>query len=119
MSTQQPMRRKGSCVAIWLGHFTDELELDEYLYSEFGREFGCQPEENNVPEYSVHQAPLPIRELLSGFSFAKDFLEAAVLQASQRGISTATSAVIYYQSEHDEGIAPTSAKMVFLGNITW
>jgi|GEM_PF-5608026 len=114
------MTRKGSCVAIWLGQATDELEVDEYLGNDFGSDFHCCPEENNVPEFTVLPEPLKVHELLKPFSSSMHFMDAASNLAQQKGIIAATTAVIYYHTFFTSGTSPAhTAKLIFLGNFEW
>jgi hypothetical protein len=115
-----PLLRKGCCVAIWIGHFTDELDADEYLYADFQEDFRCTVEENNVPELAVTEVPKPLRDLLTGFSSSKEFLDAAVHKAESLGIQSASTAVVYYTTQYDDTQRSSpSAKLVFLGNFSW
>ena len=114
------MTRKGNCVAIWLGNFTDELDVDEYLYADFGRDFHCVPDEANVPEFAVRDSPVEISDLLKRFSQASHFAEAACKRACELGITTSSSAVIYYHTKFDPNQpCAVDAALLFLGNFEW
>lgn len=68
-------------VSIWVGDFTGEDELLDYLEDErgLGADFGCLLLHQR--ELSVHTQPKPVRELLQGFSWSEQFVDEAAQAA--------------------------------------
>lgn len=115
------LTRQARCVAVWVGDFSEVVELDDYLYFEFPHDYEVDPDEDNQPEIAVKADGQPIRLLLSQFSDAKMFIDLADRTAVEKRISNAKSAVVYYFSHFDEdGFAgAASLPLRFLGNLTW
>jgi hypothetical protein len=115
------LTRKARCVAIWIGQFSDEVELDDYLFFEFPQDFEVEPGEENQPEIAVRVEAERINDLLGKFSQADLFLDKAQKTATEKGIIDAKCAVVYYFSNFDdENYVPCdSFPLRFLGNIEW
>src|SRR4051794_37757451 len=91
-SAEDKMASPGK-VSIWVGDFTNEEELLDYIESEegFGSQFGCVLRENR--ELCTSAQIVPLRELLEGFSWWRQFIEEAVaLQGSPVGAHCAVVA---------------------------
>lgn len=107
--------REGGVYSIWLGTFTDEEQMDEYLRGDFRRDFGFAVEEGYEPEYSASPTPRPIANLLKGFSGWKEFLPAAVEAAKSAGHSQANCAVVFRSMRYQSQYAKKKAPMTFIG----
>jgi len=112
---------EGAVVAIWLGDHRDELELDEYMSGGFEEEFGFELNERRLPEIDSQAEPVPVAELLRGFSMWEGWHAAAVARCAELGITEAASAMVFHFLRYDpQGcvVAPeTEAR--FIGNFGW
>jgi hypothetical protein len=107
-------------VSFWLGNFTSEEELDDYLSEEFENDFGFEIYPPTGPEYDVStDGSKPISELIEGFSRWQLFIDAAITTASARNWDMATTAVVFYGFKYaPKFINPNgSGKLTFIGNV--
>ena len=90
--------KAAGCASIWVGNFTDEDKLMDYISPSgaFEEHFGFRMGENDSPEITTEPQLTPIRELLTGFSWSKDFIEEACSQADAQGITHANCAVVWH-----------------------
>jgi hypothetical protein len=114
-ATHAELRAK-STVSIWLGGIQTEAEFDKYLRCCFADDFGFEIDPPAGPESSARAgAPIAIRPLLSGFSFASSFIDHAVRVASEHGWTVANAAVVFYGLRYDPSlIANARAPLQFL-----
>ena len=107
-------------VAVWVGSFTDELKADAYMNLDrgFERDFGFRIADGRGPEMAVVPQPVPIRELVEGFSRWRDYADAVVAAAEAAGITSASTMLVFHWVEFDlqrVSVNP-NAPMRFLGN---
>lgn len=119
MAIQHSELRVGTTVSIWLGSFRTEGELDSYLKHDFSADFGFTYEPQAGPEACTRVGePVPVRELLSKFSMSRRFIDRAVECATAHGWAAANSAVVFYSTRYDPGLATTdAAPLHFIGAI--
>lgn len=118
MKTHQDMRAPRH-ISIWLGSMTDEDQLDAYLSETFAEDFGFEIYEPDGPEATA-QSETSVRELLTGFSAWRYFVDAAVAAASAAGIDKASSAIVFYNFIYDPALIKNSkAPYVYIGAIPY
>jgi hypothetical protein len=108
--------REGGVVSIWLGGLRSEAEVDTYFRSGgFTRDFGFAIEPRDGPETDAVSDPLPVEQLLDGFSWSRGFLAGAVAAAKAAGWERANCAIVFlnFRSPPDHGAA--GGPMSFLG----
>jgi hypothetical protein len=93
--------RKGGRVSIWIGNFRSEEELDAYmnLDRQFEKDFDFNLNETDMPEVIVFDSPIPIAKLAEGFSWSDSYKDAAASVARERGITQATTMVMFLNFE--------------------
>ena len=107
-------------VAVWTGSFTDELKADDYMNLDrgFERDFCFRIDDRNGPEMAVKPQPVPIRELVEGFSCWNDYADAVVAAAEAAGIASASTMLVFHWMAFDPqrvSVNP-NAPVRFLGN---
>ena len=112
--------RMSGYVSFWLGNFTSEIGLMDYLSEEFENDFGFEIYPPSGPEYrcSTEDAK-PIKELIEGFSRWENFIDEAANTAFAKRRQTASTAVVFYGFKYDTRfINPNgSGKLTFIGDI--
>ncbi len=97
--------RKGGMVSVWIGNFTSDIELDEYinLSRKFEEDFQFTLNERDMPETCVECEPVGVDKLVNGFSWSESFAQAIIRLAKMHGIEKATTMVVFlnfaYQPE--------------------
>lgn len=93
--------------------------MDEYVDpgGTFERDFGIELDENNLPEVSVQAQPVPIRQLVGGFSAAQSFTEAVCLAAERLFCPAANTMLVFFFCDFDPArvIINPHAPVRFLG----
>src|SRR5262245_37085333 len=92
-------------VSVWVGDFDDETALLDYIEAAdgLGADFGCVLLHRR--ELTVEALPKPLRELLHGFSYCKNFVDAIVAPTGEK--VWARCAVVSYASDYTLlGITP-------------
>lgn len=118
MNTHQAMRAAKQ-VSIWIGDFSDEMDLDDYLSEGFAEDFGFEIYPPDAPEAGA-ESETDIRSLLRGFSSWERFVDAAEELAHRRNIETASCAVVFYNFAYDPELIRTSdGPLRFLGTVPW
>lgn len=111
--------QKGGMVSVWVGDFATDIELDDYLNLSraFELDFGFQLNERDMPESVVKDAPVPIPDLVSGFSWSESYAAEVAKLAKAQGISNATTMLVFLNFEYrrSQGIPKGSAPLRFLG----
>ncbi len=104
-------------VSIWVGNFGSEDELDAYIFERFSKDFGFILNERNLPEISVEEEKKSIEELLTGFSWYKDFIEEAISLSKSKGIREASAAAVFHAVDYSKisGDSLPSEPFQFLG----
>jgi hypothetical protein len=88
--------------SVWLGDFTDEDEFDDHVKSDVEAKLQLSTELWKVSEIAVEKEETTIVELLTGFSHSEFFLDEAIATANQKGIASASSAlVVFYLALRD------------------
>ncbi|WP_420454283.1 hypothetical protein [Rubrivirga sp.] len=90
-------------VSIWLGDFSDEAALDDYLGDGFARDFGFEIDPPAGPEYDAGDER-DVRTLLTGFSGWRGFVDAATEAARAVGVRRASAALVFYGFEYDPSL---------------
>ena len=110
-----------SVVAIWIGDHRDELDLDEYMTDRFESEFGFTVNERRMPEIDTRPEPVPVSELLKGFSMWENWYEAAISRCAESGIEHGASAVVFHflRFSPERCSITESPSLRFIGNFSW
>lgn len=112
---------KGGMVSVWVGDFGSDVELDDYmnLSRTFEQDFGFEYNERNAPEAVVNDAPIPIVELVNGFSRSDSYSAFVVELAEQQGIAKATTMVVFlnFVYEPERAKPKEGAPLRFLGAV--
>lgn len=87
-------------VSIWIGDFTSESEMDDYIFGRFSQDFGFILNERSLPECGVEKEKKEIRELLTGFSWYRDFIDEAVDMIKAKGIHEASCAAVLHAADY-------------------
>ena len=87
-------------VSIWVGDFTDELDLDGYGDAELERDHGLRSIADLDGEYAVRDAPTPIADLLKSFWLANRWASRAASVCSAEGAEVASCARVYVHYRH-------------------
>ena len=82
--------------SVWLGDFTDEEEFDEHVKSDVEATLQLSTELWKISEIAVEKERQTIRELLTGFSHSELFLDEAIAAANQKGIASASAALVVF-----------------------
>lgn len=106
----------GGHVSIWVGNFTDEDSLDDYINEHFPEDFGFVVSPRAACEIAAKPEPVEILELVDGFSRSKSFGTAAVKAAADKGITKASSMFVMYNFRYPESeIRNRNAMLQFIG----
>ncbi len=113
----------GNRIAVWIGSFTDDSQVDDYLNLDrgFERDFGFLIADDRGPEVAVVSTPVPIRQLVDRFSCSADYADAAIAAAESAGIIFASTMVLFHWVEFDPKVSQTNphAPLLFLGNFNF
>ena len=108
-------------VAIWIGDHRDELDLDQYMMERFEVEYGFTMNERRMPETDTRPEPVPVAELLKGFSMWESWYDSALFGCAKLEIDCGASAVVF----HFLRFSPERCKVAemtglrFVGNFDW
>lgn len=103
-------------VSLWVGDFTDELELDGYLGRPFDHDHGTSPDGEG--EYRVGTEIMPIETALADCYLAKTWAPAMAALARERGVETVTCVLVKVHYRHEER-APVAGPMRFVGSVAF
>ena len=119
--TDQYEISEGHVIAIWLGDFTSYDDLDDYIQHSFSNDFGFILNERKLPEISEPDGQeIPVRDLLTGFSFWKDWIEDAVRLCQETGWTSAKGAAVFYHLRYrPELCLNPNARLKFAANVPW
>lgn len=108
-------------VSIWVGDVTSEDELIEYVDDGgFAADFDYEPYPPLGREIATNPAPVPIGELVEGFSSWSSFADQCRQAASTLGISSSCCMVVLYNSAFEPSTASKrSARLRFLGSFNY
>jgi hypothetical protein len=109
----------GPYVAVWIGHHTSEVQLDDYLNSgRFSEEYRFVLDDKMPPEVCVEATPRPLRELVHGFSRYEKFQDEFLARAAELGIVEASSILVFHFMVYSpDGLAVAKhPEMRFVGN---
>jgi hypothetical protein len=113
--------RKGGMVSVWIGNFSSEVELDDYINvsRKFEKDFQFQLNERDMPETSVESEPVPVIQLVDGFSWSDSYAEPVSELAKKHGIEKATTLIVFLNCEYQpERAKPNkNAPLKFLGAV--
>lgn len=113
--------RRGGMVSVWIGNFPSDIELDDYinLSRTFEKDFQFELNERDMPETSVESEPVPVSQLVNGFSWSDSYAQAVSELAKQQGIKSATTMVVFLNFEYQpERAKPNqAAPLKFLGAV--
>jgi predicted DNA-binding WGR domain protein len=93
-------------VSVFLGDCGSDDDLDEYLgigrcASEFQRDFGFAIYPPAGPEAVVQEEPTPVREILSGFSWAENWLGPVATALEAANCPNVRAAVVFHALAYD------------------
>jgi immunity protein 22 of polymorphic toxin system len=108
-------------VSVWIGNFASNAELDDYLNlsRNFEHDFGFELNERDMPEVSVKPEPMPMRHLVSGFSWSDSYAQNVIALAQSQGIERATTMVVFFnfQYQPERAKPEKGAPLKFLGAV--
>lgn len=111
--------RKGGKVSVWVGDLGSEIELDDYMNVQraFEKDFGFEINERDMPETKVEVGPVPIADLVKGFSWAESYAQSVNEIAKKQGIEQASTMIIFINFEYDSNRVKLNpnAPVKFLG----
>ncbi|QYY36749.1 immunity 22 family protein [Ruficoccus sp. ZRK36] len=111
---------EGGVVSIWIGSFTDESDLDDYLQSIFPKDFGIKIPTFKIGELWAESSPVSIFELVKDFSKAGRFEMKCVEAAKRLNIVEASCMFIAYDFRYDAALMKNqSAPLTFVGTIKY
>ena len=106
-------------VSVWVGNFKDDVQFDDYmnLSAQFAQDFGFAVDVGARSEGVVESIPMPIAELVRGFSSWESFAPAVVAAAKKIGLPHATTMLVLYcvQFEPAKVRVNSSAPLKFIG----
>jgi len=114
--------KESHILSLWLGNVRSFNELDEYVMNGFENDFGFEFDQPNSPEIDAHDSLLNVQDLLSNFSFSKEWLNEALISCKNAEWSHAHCAVIFFHICYPETLNKLSrdgGKLTFIGNIHW
>lgn len=103
-------------VSLWVGDFTDELDLDGYLGTPFDRDHGMSP--GGEGEYRVGTELMPIETALADCYLAKAWAPAMAALARERGVDRVTCVLVKLHYLHEER-EPVGGPMRFVGSLAF
>jgi hypothetical protein len=113
--------RKSGMVSIWIGNFSSDIELDDYinLSRKFESDFGFELNERDMPETLVQLEPRPVSKLVDGFSWSDSYAKSVMELAKKQEVEQATTMVVFLNFEYQpERVKPNkSAPLKFLGAV--
>jgi hypothetical protein len=88
----------GGMVSIWVGNFASDAQFDEYMNmtEDFENDFGFRINDHGIREAVVKSSPVPIEQLVKGFSNCQSFAPAVVEAAKEAGCERATTMIVFY-----------------------
>ena len=112
---------EGKVVALWVGDFDSPEDLDSYINGAFEADFGFRMNERAMPEVSEPAgSSVPIKVLLSGFSFYEGWIDGAVFACEEKKIAEAKAAVVFHHFRYrDVACRNSQAPLKFVANIPW
>jgi len=112
---------EGKVLALWVGNFGSPEDMDSYINGSFEEDFGFRMNDRSMPEVSEPSgASLPIKELLTGFSFYEGWIDRAVSVCEEKKIAEAKAAVVFHHLRYREDLCRNlQAPLQFVANISW
>ena len=83
-------------VSVWVGTFASEDDFDRAVDTFVTAKLRLPTDLESICEVSYEEGPIPIAQLLDGFSGCRSFAPAACEAAAARHISSASAALICY-----------------------
>ena len=93
MKTYYPIDRR---VSVWVGNFPTEDDFDAALHTEVSERLALPTHIESICEASFEQSPVPIRQLVEGFSGWETFIKQVEAKAATQGVSSANAALVCY-----------------------
>lgn len=93
MRVQYPARE---AVSIWIGTFIDENQMDRCTDEVIEPSLKLSDPLSSVCEIAFEEKPVPVRELLEGFSGWENFVNEACEVAVLNGVEVANGALVCY-----------------------
>lgn len=112
---------ESNVLSVWLGRIADFDDVDAYIWEHFERDFGIEFEEKTVPEADAKVEATPVRDLLAGFSFSRQWIENAVALCEKSGWTSANCAIVLFNVRYQPGLskAGTACPVHFVANVDW
>jgi hypothetical protein len=132
MACQEDLR-EGQIVAVWVGDFDNESDLNEDLGQPFETDFGFVLDDDDLPDFATsfseprlhahYNRPFPeadIRELLAAFSWSDEWIDEAGRLCRQRGFDAAKTVLVFPHLRYREELCRNSqARLHFIGHVLW
>ena len=93
MKTIYPVKQR---VSVWVGNFPTEDEFDNSIDVEVTPRLAVPTHIESICEIGFEPKPVPIRQLIAGFSGGEIFADRVSATAVSRGISSANAALVVY-----------------------
>ncbi len=120
MAFDYHMFRAAGYVSVWVGEFTSEDDLDEYLRDSFSHDYGVKIDAAAIGEIAVKSVPVDILTLVNGFSRSETFDIACVEAALKKLISKASCMFVAYDFKYDQKqIKNPNSLLIFIGAIAY
>lgn len=83
-------------VSIWIGTFADENQMDRCTDVSIEPSLNLPGPLSSICEVAFEESPVPVRELLEGFSGWENFVNEACEVAALNGVKMANGALVCY-----------------------
>lgn len=112
---------KNGRVSIWIGDAGSEDELLAYVDDGgFASDFDFDLNPNAGRELAVETIEAPVRTLVEGFSYWKNFVDECVSAGSERNIYKCKSMVVVYNIDYEPSEKVNeNSKLQFLGSFDY
>jgi len=101
-------------VSVWVGVFESEGEFDDCVEHVVEPRLGLTTDLDRFSEATFESSPVPVKELLCGFSSESLFIRQALDASNRLGVECANAALVCYNLSCEE-VASSWGKLHFLG----
>lgn len=114
MKIEYPVERT---VSVWIGRFPSEHDFDKTVDDEVTKPLSLSVPLESICEISFEAEPVPVRQLIEGFSGWQTFVDAAERVAETLGCEEANAALVCYYLKCQDPPA-IWGQLHFLGSFT-
>jgi hypothetical protein len=102
-------------VSVWVGNFPTEEDFDKCVNVEVTKRLALQTPIESVCEIAFELKPVPLQQLIQGFSGWETFMPQVECAATSHGVQSANAALVCYYVKCED--APESwGELRFLGS---